>query len=185
MGQNVSYHVILISHRKEFSAEHRVGSHLELSDINKIQSSPALGDLLDFQFVYTISPEESVHFEFSYVPSIHMLPTLEFICFVRKAEIIFCASSESIRSNKQLLVFWHSDLALSRDILFCMMEIHNFPSSLSMNGAGQKDEFGVVEIDDESVAVDTEVVLCTILEADSGVEVLIDGLGTGFTQTVF
>lgn len=59
-----------------------------------------------------------------------------------------------------------------------MMEIHNFPSSLSMNGAGQKDEFGVVEIDDESVAVDTEVVLCTILEADSGVEVLIDGLGT-------
>lgn len=52
-----------------------------------------------------------------------------------------------------------------------------------MNGAGQKDEFGVVEIDDESVAVDTEVVLCTILEADSGVEVLIDGLGT--TNTLF
>lgn len=46
-----------------------------------------------------------------------------------------------------------------------------------MNGAGHKDEFGVVEIDDESVAVDTEVVLCTILEADSGIEVL-DDLGT-------
>lgn len=57
------------------------------------------------------------------------------------------------------------------------MEIHNFPSSLSMNGAGHKDEFGVVEIDDKSVAVDIDVVLWTILEADSGVEVL-DCLGT-------
>lgn len=55
--------------------EHKVGSHLKLSDIIKIQSSPALGDFWDFQFVYTISNEESVHFEFSYVPSIHILPT--------------------------------------------------------------------------------------------------------------
>lgn len=75
MWRNVSYHAILIWHRNEFSAEHKVGSHLKLSDIIKIQSSPALGDFWDFQFVYTISNEESVHFEFSYVPSIHILPT--------------------------------------------------------------------------------------------------------------
>lgn len=75
MWRNVSYHAILIWHRNEFSAEHKVGSHLKLSDIIKIQSSPALGDFWDFQFVYTILNEESVHFEFSYVPSIHILPT--------------------------------------------------------------------------------------------------------------
>lgn len=46
-----------------------------------------------------------------------------------------------------------------------------------MNDAGHNDEFGFVEIDDKSVAVDIDVVLCTILEADSGVEVL-DCLGT-------
>lgn len=92
---------------------------------------------------------------------------LESMCFVRKADTSLCVSAESITTNPLLVAFWHSDLALSRDIAVFTMEIHNFLSSLSKKGLGQYDaDLDVEETDVVSASAAPGVVSCTDFETN-------------------
>lgn len=91
--------------------------------------------------------------------------SLESMCFVRKADTSVCVSAESITTNELLFVFWHSNLALSRDIVVFTMEMHNVLSSLSIKGLGQGGaDLDVEETDVVSASAVTGVVFATFFE---------------------